>query len=221
MPTSHRDPKQPQNSSRDRYDYVVLAISFLAIIVASLSAAYTAEQACISQDQEYRTLRPYLVLTPEVLTGSLPGAPPKIKILVENVGATPVYDFVADLTADINLGVVDSKFDALDCSRRYDAGFRGKTFLKTYSIKIGPPESDARSIPNLLSRGMNLFFYGSVCYQDSFGRRHKIRLCYSGRQDGDLRQCQRYPESKDFDTTGRCDPFANLRNLWRRILGTL
>jgi hypothetical protein len=83
---------QPESKRFERITAVATVfIGLFGLIAAIFSGLFTFQQACVSQDQEYRTLRAYIVVnTPTKMTFSA-DAMPEIIIDAESKGATPVY----------------------------------------------------------------------------------------------------------------------------------
>ncbi len=217
--------KISKNKAHDRYDYVSIAIAFFAFVAAGSSSAFTYQQTCISRDQEYRTLRPYLVIIPELLAGTFESGSPKIKISFENVGTTPIYHMVSTIGSDINIGVVNASFDAADCRWQYTENTPiGHSFAKAHSITTTPVIDEQHTTRDIGSGPMALFAYGYVCYKDAFTRLHAMRVCYQWDQaTPEPQQCPLVAEADlkdeadDLDSPDQCDPLSKLRKFWEWV----
>lgn len=206
MSGTDKDKGEGRRQGRDAYDWIVLVVAFLALVVAGAAAWFTWEQAAIARDQMRRALRAYVVVAAKLVRGSADPEGPLVQLDLENMGQTPVYDAsVTPLTAALGIEETRLPFSMvmrLDCEHHLaQPQVRGETFGKTHAVYsgIGPQSSRAgRDLPALRSGEKMLMAYGTACYRDVFGAVHAARFCFQWfSESAPPRRCSHDVETND------------------------
>jgi len=80
---------------------VGLFVAVCSLFVAACSAAFTFQQACVGRDQEYRSLRSYLIINTPPPVAFSSDSVPQITIDPESKGQTPVYNMRGFFAASV------------------------------------------------------------------------------------------------------------------------
>lgn len=223
--TSPQPKEQANERRRDRYEYLVLGVSALAFMAAAFSGVFTMQQACISQDQAYRSLRAYLVVVPEVDGAFTTDDRPTVTLAVQAKGQTPVYRL--RLFANAGIAPFSELAGAnhelrMACQTGAISRNVGTTFADQvqYEFKVG--EEDVRVNRERYGGTGVLIAYGTACYEDIFSRTHTLRFCYEWNATENKRQiCEgrtfAQPLGEEFEPLNSCGVWYNLGLLANRV----
>jgi hypothetical protein len=169
----------------------------LGMLQAMQNAA--TEQARVANDEEHRRLRAYVSLVP-VLGGFPDGNAPYVGVTVRNNGATPAYAIAGELHTRLDKPPVSNtavfapagKPGTVDASSRGDFAFKDRVV----TLNIANLMSNSAAYNALMVRQtLDLYFWGSVHYRDTFGVDHVTTFClYANAQQllaGDVSYCTR------------------------------
>ncbi len=221
MPDSQKDQRNPERRERS-----ALLVGTVGAIVATFSAAFTAEQACIAQDQEYRSLRAYMTLEIQLPKGFQTNQEPEIIVRTSSKGQTPVYDmqpfYFAYLSRfDPGFGRRPSEESAEACKYgKLGSSVRRYSFSESYSLPVEISDNGFVDFwPDFFAGQASLFIEGYACYGDVFAETHTLRFCSQWDSSTDEpHQCERNYLGERFDRPDVCSARVFLGRAWKGIL---
>jgi hypothetical protein len=183
--TNIKPTENKKNTSNDKNSWIErLGVAFIGLgfLATAAAAAINAWQASVSRDTEERQLRAYVGVVPGAVENF--GEPTKLVIRMsrKNYGATPAYEvgfsstnvIISPLNAvlpDVATPCVSPNYSGLVTM------FPGTELPLTTNV-VGADKISVNDINSVKIGAAALYFWGDVCYKDTFGKPHYTKYCW-------------------------------------------